>query len=588
MEIKRRRGPVERSGRAAAPDNQQEMAWTPGYNEVCIRGINEAGNMLRWELLRWTIVLLVMSTAPHVWAQCPLDWTAGFGASGLTGDVNSLAVFDDGSGPALYVGGWFEVADDCQFAYFLRWDGQSWSLPEDRPNGMSFDLGVYDLGSGPALYAGGVFYQAGGIQTRNVACWDGESWYALGSGVSGDVFALEAFDDGSGPALYAGGRFNAAGGVAAKSIAKWDGQEWSALEGNLWHMDLYPEVYALAVYDDGNGPALYVAGKFMRAGGVDAYNIAKWDGVSWSDVGVGLGGVGGSPRVNALAVYDDGNGPGLYAGGRFEVAGQVYANYVARWDGQSWEPLGDGIGGTGDEVNTLVVHQSAGAKRPILYVGGQFTSAGDIEANYVACWDGVEWSSLGNGVEGGMFPEVTVLATFDPPGPDGPGLYVGGEFVIADGVLAPRVARWDGVAFSPLGAGGYGTDHSVCSLTVFDDGSGTALYAGGGFRGAGDLILNHIGRWDGASWSDVGGGTNGDVYTQTEFDDGSGPALYVGGSFSYAGGVLTYGVAKWDGKTWFGLDGGLPGFGWVFALTPFNDGTGPALYVGGDFTEAGG
>ncbi|MFH1748666.1 MAG: hypothetical protein ABIG44_16650 [Planctomycetota bacterium] len=543
--------------------------------------------MSRRVLLRLTILLLAISTTLRVWAQCPLDWTDGFGASGLTGDVNSMAVFDDGSGSALYVGGWLHVADDCQIAHFLKWDGQSWSLPEDRPNDISYALGVYDLGTGPALYAGGVFYQAGGTLARSVACWDGDSWYALGGGVTGNVYALAAFDDGTGPALFAGGSFREAGGVAARSIARWDGQEWSALEGDLWHMDLYPEVYALAVYDDGNGPALYVAGKFMRAGGVDAYNIAKWDGVSWSDVGGGLGGVG-YPYVNALTVYDDGTGPALYAGGHFEVAGQVYANHIARWDGQSWAPLGDGINSVGTGVTALAVCQPDEAERPMLYVGGMFFSAGDIEANHVACWDGTQWSALGSGVQAGNFTNVTTLAAFDPPGSDGPGVYVGGDFAIADGVLAPCIARWDGAAFSPLGSGGNGTDESVYTLEVFDDGHEPALYAGGRFWGAGGLVLNHIGRWDGAGWSDVGGGTNGKVYTLTVFDDDAGPALYVGGSFLYAGGIPAYKIAKWDGTVWSALDGGLPGYGWVRAIKPFEDGTGLALYVGGDFSEAGG
>src|SRR5262245_27936933 len=48
--------------------------------------------------------------------------------------------------------------------------------------------------------------------------------------VDGTVNALAVFDDGGGPALYAGGSFTtAAGSVAASNIAKWDGRAWSAL-----------------------------------------------------------------------------------------------------------------------------------------------------------------------------------------------------------------------------------------------------------------------------------------------------------------------------------------------------------------------
>ena len=38
----------------------------------------------------------------------------------------------------------------------------------------------------------------------------------------------------------------------------------------------------MAVWDDGSGPALYISGQFESAGGVEAHNIARWDGTSWS------------------------------------------------------------------------------------------------------------------------------------------------------------------------------------------------------------------------------------------------------------------------------------------------------------------
>ena len=67
------------------------------------------------------------------------------------------------------------------------------------------------------------------------------------------------------------------------------------------------EVLALAVYDDGSGPALYAGGGFSTAGGVVVHHIARWDGVRWSALGSGMN----KSWVEALAVYDDGNGPAL-------------------------------------------------------------------------------------------------------------------------------------------------------------------------------------------------------------------------------------------------------------------------------------
>jgi hypothetical protein len=39
---------------------------------------------------------------------------------------------------------------------------------------------------------------------------------------------------------------------------------------------LVPMLRALEVFDDGGGPALYVAGHFDRAGGLPSSYIAKW------------------------------------------------------------------------------------------------------------------------------------------------------------------------------------------------------------------------------------------------------------------------------------------------------------------------
>ncbi len=127
-----------------------------------------------------------------------------------------------------------------------------------------------------------------------------------GPGASDRAFASASavFDDGSGPALFVGGQFGAAGGIAAGSIARWDGVSWSSLAGGFSEPgSFYVDVDALAVFDDGTGPALYAAGVFNRAGGVVANSIAKWDGASWSSLSSGIDGI-----VYALAVFDDGPG----------------------------------------------------------------------------------------------------------------------------------------------------------------------------------------------------------------------------------------------------------------------------------------
>jgi hypothetical protein len=156
-------------------------------------------------------------------------------------------------------------------------------------------------------------------------------------GMDDVVEVMTTFDDGSGPVLYAGGAFRSAGGVAANHIARWDGSSWTSLGSGTSGNSGFADVLALTAYDDGSGPALYAGGSFTKAGGVTVRSIAKWDGTSWSALGSGVA-ASGTGFVLSLAVFDDGSGPALYAGGSFATAGGVAAKNIARWNGSSYRP----------------------------------------------------------------------------------------------------------------------------------------------------------------------------------------------------------------------------------------------------------
>jgi HYR domain-containing protein len=543
--------------------------------------------------------------------------------------VSALAVFDDGSGPALYVGGDFTTAGGlAEASRIARWDGASWSALGSGVELPVAALAVFDDGGGAALYAGGSFLGASGVPANRVARWDGASWSSLGSGfangTNGSVSALTVFDDGSGPALYAAGGFTGAGTALASRIARWDGASWSALDSGLessvlalaafddgtgaalvaggaftsagslevlhiaewksasWRTvgpGLHGDLASLEVFDDGAGAALYAAGPGLStAGGVATTRIARWDGTSWTALGTGL-----NAEVYAQAVFDDGDGPALYAGGFFSSAGGVPASRIARWDGSSWSALGTGMGGTSPAVFALVPFDDGGGTE--LYAAGVFSVAGGVNANRIAKWNGSSWSTLGSGITHvNGIAQVLALAVFDDG--TGPALYAAGDFNRAGGLIANRIAKWNGVSWSTLGSG---TNGPVRALAVFDDGSGPALYAGGDFTGAGSAFARGIARWDGSSWTTLGVGVNSYVLSLAAFDDGSGPALFVGGSFTIAGFVAAKNIARWDGSSWSALGGGLSSISSanrVSALRVFDAGGGPMLYAGGSFTSA--
>ena len=69
--------------------------------------------------------------------------------------------------------------------------------------------------------------------------------------------------------------------------------------------DVNGDVRAIAVFDDGSGPAVFVGGTFTIARGITVNRVAKWNGTTWSALGSGLT-TTTSPSVDALLVFDDG------------------------------------------------------------------------------------------------------------------------------------------------------------------------------------------------------------------------------------------------------------------------------------------
>jgi hypothetical protein len=398
-------------------------------------------------LLRFTASI---ATAAGALAQC-LQWGTEFTPNnGMNDAIVCAQVFDSGNGPEIYVGGDFTMAGSIAATHIARWNGTSWSDVGGGTATMNgpgvLTMTVFDDGTGPALYAGGYFTQIGGIQAARVAKWNGSTWSALGSGIgSGNdyVAALAVFDDGSGSKLYAGGGFNIAGSVHANNIAVWNGSYWQPLGNGLLSFDNnIAGVSSLLPYKTATESVLVAGGHFTQAGTTQVHHIASWNGVNWSDLG---GGVHSflNASVDALASLQGTHE--LYAGGFFDNAGAVNARDIAKWDGTSWSPVGtQGITGYQNIVYALTFYDDG--SRPALYVGGVITMVDALPVTHLARWDGTAWSSVGGGL--GVTTQTNVVyafATYDDGTNNGPDLYPVGWFTVADGSI-PSVysAHWKG------------------------------------------------------------------------------------------------------------------------------------------------
>jgi hypothetical protein len=414
------------------------------------------------------------------------------------------------------------------------WNGSSW---------RALSTGLPDFGYGLASFGGGLY--AGGIGF--IKEWDGSQWGALGTGLGG----IDSFATGLGVhnnQLFVGGHFNLAGGNVVDSVAHWNGAAWVddisgvtqdpggqvsaiapwgggvALGGTLGiHSRSDPNsgdtvflAYWSGIGDAGAFPVggtptgqintfaitpgplfssnLIVGGAFLNIFGAGASGIASINDLQPGVTTFGPGFSGG--EVRAIVRH---NGA-IYAAGTFTQSGATGVSRIAQWTGTSWAPLGSGMNG---DVNALA---SFGGQ---LYAGGAFTTAGGMATGGLARWNGTAWGQVG----GNFVGAVNALGVYQN------NLVIGGAFAGINS--SPNLAGYTGTSYFTYGVGG--TNAAVRAVTV----SGNDLIVGGDFTTAGGLNIQHIARWNGTVWSQVGSGVDGPVLALARI----GNEIHAGGSF---------------------------------------------------------
>jgi hypothetical protein len=155
------------------------------------------------------------------------------------------------------------------------------------------------------------------------------------------------------------------------------------------------------------------------------------------------------------------------------------------------------------------------------------------------------WSTLGtgssNGVSGGG---VTALAVV------GNEVFVGGAFISAGGVSANGVARFNTQTntWSSLGTGSSnGVNSTVTALAVV----GNEVVVGGVFTSAGGVSANRVARFNTQTntWSSLGTGSSNGVNNQVYALAVVGNEVFVGGEFTLAGGIASTFIARWNSGT---------------------------------------
>ncbi len=240
----------------------------------------------------------------------------------------------------------------------------------------------------------------------------------------------------------------------------------------------------------------------------------------------------------------------LYILGQFQFIDGIPTNGIVKFDGNTWDSVGTRF--QLYPISTMLENENK------LYVGG----------GGLAIWNGLEWSIVpSNGLIRSLYPYQGHLL-------------VGGLYSTIGVDSLSSLAAFDGQGWhDAFGTQDFfrGKQNAVSSFQEYNN----ELYIAGNIDNLG--TMKEIMKWDGNSWTDVGGGIGGGGMCHINDLEVYQGELFVGGYFNEADGSPGNNIARWNGVRWSNVGEGL-GQGQVFKLYTFEG----RLYASGQFQTAGG
>ncbi len=251
-----------------------------------------------------------------------------------------------------------------------------------------------------------------------------QNWAPLGEGLNNlnSLVELFSFDN----KLFAGGYFTEAGDVQASGVAYYSENKWHVvdpsnntfaevrnfenLHGNLYGfvpyetintpstklmVKLNPESYKWQIVENASIEGsiddiieykgeLYICGRFKIDSESEFIGFAKWDGSQWIDVMTQYNNFNGVLNISDFAVYQD----ELYMIGFIPQIDSISFNKIAKWDGENWDNLREGI-------DFLGIPLSLSVFRNRLYIGGLVFSPNSTSKVYsLISWNNSSFESV--------------------------------------------------------------------------------------------------------------------------------------------------------------------------------------------------
>ncbi|MBY0312547.1 MAG: hypothetical protein K2W85_10785 [Phycisphaerales bacterium] len=387
------------------------------------------------------------------------------------------------------------VGTESSTAPFLVLSGVNgpWSVPPRSPSIISSfsaqTMAVLPDGAQIAVGGSGGFGTIAQSSAMRLAFWNRttNTFAPPASGFSDTGFSYPFINAAAtyNGELYLGGSFNGAGPQPGRSLAKFDGTTLSVV-----HNAPINEVTRL--FADPSTNLLYVA--------QTGTNLSQFDGTTFTAITDSAGGTWASGVFGVLDMTNH-NGALVVATNASASGGRP--SYLLRRSGTTWTNMG-GVEPNGG-VSALTTWSSplisGGAS--LLVASGSFTQIGTLPAR-VAAWDGSTWRALGQSTFATGYSANPAASLLVHNGD----LYMSTYIISIGGVSTypylirynPTSDTWDQIPRPPTTvASGFGVPRRAFSL----GGSIWVALNSTNIPSMNDLA--GILRWDGTSWSNVGG-----------------------------------------------------------------------------------
>jgi hypothetical protein len=347
------------------------------------------------------------------------------------------------------------------------------------------------------------------------------------------------------------------------SFCLMESQNWDSIRGGIFNNQLERILYD-EVHDE-----LIVSSKFVKeVGNKYIRGIGRWDGARWDSLSSGIN------THDQLNTYPNGmvlasieyQGK-LLVGGMFQSIGGVNATSLALWDGVKWDSLPK----RAFRFNDVPIQVCGFIKKgSLLYIAGNFDTIAGQATKGLATWDGTNFNPVALPVGPG-FQNISSIMEYNNE------IYIAGDgFLIGPNNDARDVFKYNGTNWtSTTGNGLNGVYAGIADLEIYNN----ELYACGHFTKEDGNSGNHVMKWNGVQWKDVGFGDQQTFVNMRKMLVHKN-RLWVFGGFDEAAGSFASNAAVYDGTSWCGLSDTLDNK--IGSAVVYHD----TIYIGGGFWKS--